>query len=65
MEGEYCETGSIYVTTYNQYVKSGLRLSGKTFGVLTDDTESVDIDNKVDLALVESLSRPFIKEWKV
>ena len=47
MEGEYCETGSIYVTTYNQYVKSGLKLSGKTFGVLTDDTESVDTDNKL------------------
>ena len=65
MDGEYCETGSVYVTTYKQYLKSGIRLSGKTYGVITDDAESIDIDSTVDLALAQSLSQAFNKEWDI
>ncbi len=64
MEDEFCETGSIYVTTYDQYKSTGLRLSGKTEGVVTEDEESIDVDTSIDLDIVRLLSHTFIEEWR-
>ncbi len=64
MKGQLSETGSVYVTKYKEYKKTGLRLSGKTEGVVVSDEEAVDIDNIVDLETVRSLSPLFIDDWK-
>ncbi len=64
MEDEFCETGSIYVTTYAQYKSTGLRLSGKTEGVVTEDEESIDVDTSIDLDVVRLLSHTFLEEWR-
>ena len=64
MEEEFCETGSVYVTKHAQYKKSGIRLSGKTDGIVAQDIESVDVDSKIDLEIVRSLSKIFLEEWK-
>ena len=64
MTPQLVETGSVYVTTYKNYKKTGIRLSGKTQGIISYDSESVDVDNIIDLEFVNHLSDEYLREWK-
>ena len=64
MTGQFSETGSVYVTKYKDFKKSGLRLSGKTKGIVSEYSESFDIDTIEDLRISRLLSKDYVDEWK-
>ena len=64
MDPQLVETGSVYITKYKNYKKTGIRLSGKVQGIVSYDSESVDVDNNIDLEFVNLLSPEYLKEWK-
>lgn len=64
MNPQLSETGSIYVTKYGHFKKTGIRLSGKTKPIICEDSESVDVDNLFDLNFVNFLVEDYLMEWK-
>jgi len=63
MKPEFIENGSVYMTRYNNFLKSNNRISGKTKLIISDPNESIDVDNLTDLKITRILSKPFVKEW--
>tara|TARA_B100001996_G_C18627235_1_gene580278 strand:- start:554 stop:1240 length:687 start_codon:yes stop_codon:yes gene_type:complete len=64
MESQLSETGSIYITKYKNFLKSGIRLSGNTKGIIAEPSESIDVDTYQDLQYVNLLSQDYLKEWE-
>tara|TARA_Y100000389_G_scaffold144325_1_gene142673 strand:+ start:1317 stop:2018 length:702 start_codon:yes stop_codon:yes gene_type:complete len=64
MSPEFIENGSVYMTKYNNFLKSNNRISGKTKLIISDQDESIDVDNLTDLKITRILSKPFVKEWE-
>ena len=64
MESQLSETGSIYITKYKNFLKTGIRLSGNTKGIISEPSESIDVDTHLDLQYVNLLSNDYLKEWK-
>ena len=53
----YIENGSLYIFTYQNFVKHKNRLGGKIGYILFDEEFSYEIDTPTDLIVIESISK--------
>lgn len=52
---EFIENGAIYITTYKNFIKTFVRISGKTGMYVMPEELSVDINNESDLILASNI----------
>lgn len=52
---EFIENGAIYITTYKNFIKTFVRISGKTGMYVMPEEFSVDINNESDLILASNI----------
>lgn len=56
---EFIENGAIYITTYENFMKTSVRISGKTGMYVMPEEFSIDINNESDLVIASNILKLF------
>ncbi len=64
MEKTYAETGSMYGTRYNHFLKTKNRISGKIKGIEVSFEESLEVDTPEEFKVIETYFKKAIIEWE-
>lgn len=63
MQPKYIENGSIYMNSVENFIKYNNRVAKKANLIISDDLESIEIDNNSELDLIKAVSKKFNKQW--